>query len=348
MEKDFVRWGLLSTARISNRLIPAIRESDRSILLAISSRNQSAADDFARTFGIPRSYGTYEAMLGDPEIDAVYISVPNGYHAEWAIKSANAGKHVLCEKPLALIVAEVDQMESAAKRNGVVLQEASMYRFHPQTLKVQELIASGTIGEVRVIRGAFSFTLVNIGDVRLDPEIGGGSLWDIGSYPVSYARALLKANPVTVFGSQVANKHGVDLTFAGQMQFSNGALAQFACSFQAAPHTVMEIIGTEGHIFMNLPWRNRPKERGIVQITRRGAATTAATFGDNVDDYFAERLVFGASANDAYLSEVESMVGSILDNVAPVVSVDDSRGNVATLVALLRSARCNHPVDVQI
>src|SRR5262249_33265323 len=147
---------------------------------------------------IPRAYGSYEALLADPEIDAVYISLPNGLHLPWVVKSAEAGKHILCEKPLAVTAKEGDVMAEASERNGVVLQEAVMMRYHPQTRHLQERVAEGAIGEVRLIRGLFTFTLARPGDIRFDAALGGGSIWDLGSYPVSFMRTMLRANPVEV------------------------------------------------------------------------------------------------------------------------------------------------------
>jgi predicted dehydrogenase len=344
MKPGIVRWGLLGTARINERLIPAIAEHSRSELVAVASRTESKAEAYANQRGIRRSYGSYEALLQDSEIDAIYLSLPNGFHEEWSIKCAEAGKHVLCEKPLALTVEEVDRIIAAAKQYNVIVQEASMYRFHPQTHKVQALVADGVIGEVRLLRAVFSFTLVNPGDVRLDPAIGGGSLWDIGVYPVSFFRTIMRANPVEVFGWQVTGEQEVDMTFMGQLRFASGALAQFGCSFQASPHTEVEIVGTDGRLKLNLPWRNRPGETGHIYVTRKGAASSTATFGDNVGDYVTETVTYPGTASDAYLSEVESMVSSIMDGTRPEVSLEDSRGNTATIVALHTSARENRPV----
>jgi len=335
------RWGILGTARINERLIPAIRESERSELVAVASRSQSKANDFAKKWQIPRAHWSYESLLADPDVDVVYISLPNGFHAEWSVKCADAGKHVLCEKPLALNVDEVEQMAEAAKRNKVVIQEAAMYRYHPQTRQVQELIASGAIGEIRMIQSLFTFTLRNPGDVRLDLEIGGGSLWDLGSYPVSFTRLVMKTNPVEVAAWQIASEQGVDLTLMGQMRFDNGALAQFGCSFQSVPHWEMNIVGSRGRINLDIPWmqRTEPAHVRLYQEKAQGAAT----FGDSGVHLMD---TFTSEGRSAYYHEVESMAACILDGAPPVISLDDSRGNVATLVALYASARENRVVKV--
>ncbi|MBC7810834.1 MAG: Gfo/Idh/MocA family oxidoreductase [Burkholderiales bacterium] len=341
MTEKRVRWGLLSTARINERLIPALRETERAELVGVASRSQSKADEYARARNIPRAYGSYEAMLADPDIDAVYISLPNGFHEEWAVKTADAGKHVLCEKPLALTVDEVNSMMQAARRNNVVIQEAAMYRFDPQTAKVQELIDSGAIGQIRTIQSFFGFTLKNAGDVRLDPAIGGGSLWDLGSYQVSFSRLALKANPLEVSAWQTTIEQGVDLTFCGQMRFAVGAVSQFVCSFQSVPHWEMDFIGTTGRINLDIPWKQRG-EPSNVRLYQEGTSGTSA-FGDN-----ATGLVdtFTFEGGKAYHHQVDAMAASILDGATPVVSVDESRGNIATLVALYTSARENRVVKV--
>src|SRR5262245_30772678 len=212
MSPRSIRWGLLSTARINERLIPVLRASVRCELLAVASQGgQEKAARYASEWNIPRAYGSYEALLTDPEVDAVYVSLPNALHAPWVVKTAEAGKHILCEKPLALTATDVDRMAEAARRHGVILQEAVMMRYHPQTLDLQQRIAAGAIGEVRLIRGVFTFTLLRQGDIRLDPALGGGSIWDLGSYPVSFMRTMLRANPVEVHGWQLAGTGGADL-----------------------------------------------------------------------------------------------------------------------------------------
>ncbi|MHB8630282.1 MAG: Gfo/Idh/MocA family protein [Aggregatilineales bacterium] len=342
MAEKRVRWGLLSTARINERLIPAIKESQRSELLGVASRSQSKADKYAKQWGIPRAYGSYEAMLADPAIDAVYISLPNGLHEQWCIWCANAGKHILCEKPLALNVDEVDRMAAAAHQNRIILQEAAMYRYHPQTRKVQELIEQGAIGEVRVIQSMFCFTLKNQDDVRLDPTIGGGSLWDIGSYPVSFSRLVMKAEPVAVAAWQITSDRGVDLTFTGQMRFPSDAVAQFSCSFQAVPHWEMDIFGAKGRINLDIPWTQRPDETSHVRVYRE-TILGAATFGDSIEEL---GEIFTFEGRSAYHHEVDSMAATIQDGASPTVSLDDSRSNVATLVALYTAARESHVVKV--
>ncbi len=327
MSQRPVRWGLLSTARINERLIPVIRGSARSELLAVaSSGGQEKAARYASEWNIPRAYGSYEALLGDPEVDAVYISLPNALHLPWVVKTAEAGKHILCEKPLALTATDVDAMAEAARRNGVVLQEAVMMRYHPQTLQ----------------RGVFTFTLARPGDIRLDSALGGGSIWDVGSYPVNFMRTMLRANPVEVHGWQVSGGGGVDLSFIGQMRFASGTLTQFFSSFQTVPQSNVDLIGSAGTIHLNLPYLNKVGVTSQVRICRAGVNRSLGTFGDTSSQFEEETLTY--ENVNGYQHEVEAVVACILDGAEPVVSLADSRGNVATLEALCASAREDRPV----
>ncbi len=327
MTERILRWGLLSTARINRALIPPLRASTRNQLLAVASRTPERAQAYAREWRIPRAFGSYEALLADPEIDVIYNSLPNGLHAEWTIRAAQAGKHVLCEKPLALTLAEVDAMAAAARAAGVVVAEAFMYRHHPQTLRVLELVRQGAIGALRLVRGSFTFNLTRPGDVRLDPAQGGGSLWDVGCYPVSYARAVIGAEPLEAFGWQVSGPSGVDETFVGQLRFPGEVFAQFDCGFRAPFRTHLEIVGSEATLTVPNPFKPGQRERLSL---RRGDMEEILT----------------APGGELYLGEVEDMADAVLRGRAPRVSLADSRGNVAAILALLRSARAGRLVAV--
>ncbi|MBM3262562.1 MAG: Gfo/Idh/MocA family oxidoreductase [candidate division Zixibacteria bacterium] len=335
MNKKSVRWGLMSTARINERLIPALHASSRSELVAIASRSREKAEGYARDRGIPRVFGGYQEMLDHPGIDAVYISLPNDQHAEWSVRAAEAGKHILCEKPLAISPAEVDRMIEAAQRGGVVMQEAAMYRFHVQTQTVQRLVAEAAIGEIRFIQCSFGFTLSRVLDIRLDPDAGGGALWDIGSYPVSFIRSTLRTEPVEVAAWQTESDRGVDLSLAGQMRFASGTLAQFTCSFQTLTHWHASITGSEGSIHLDQPWLNVVDTTGHLTITRKKTGGKAA-FGDSTD-FLTETITYEHC--NAYADQVAGMEACILDGTPPVISLTDSRANVATIVALYTAAR---------
>jgi predicted dehydrogenase len=321
-----LRWGLLSTARINRAVIPPIRASEQSELKAVASRDIVKAKDYAREWHIPHAYGAYEELLADDNIDVIYNSLPNHLHAEWSIRAAEAGKHVLCEKPLALSLDEVDRVRAAARQNSVIIAEAFMYRHHPQTLKVLELIKQETIGELLLIKGAFTFNLDRPDDVRWVAEWGGGSIWDVGCYPISFARFIANAEPVEVFGWQVTGASGVDAVFSGQLRFASGLLAQFDCGFRAPYRTAMEMVGTTGAIELGSPFK--PAGGEWIAIKR----------GDRVE------LIESPRASHLYQGEIEDMERAVLNNQPPRISLENSRGNVATILALLESARSGQAV----
>jgi xylose dehydrogenase (NAD/NADP) len=320
-----LNWGLLSTARINRSLIPPLQVSKRNHLLAVGSRSQASADAYAKEKKIERAYGSYEALLADPDIDVIYNSLPNHLHAEWTIKAVEEGKHVLCEKPLALSVDDVDAIKAAAHKHGRVVAEAFMYRHHPQTLKVQEIVRSGSIGAVKLIRGSFSFILSHEGDVRLNPDWGGGSIWDVGCYPISYARSALGEEPLEVSGWQVTGDSGIDATFAGQMRFRDDVIAQFDSSFVVPFRAYMEIVGGDG--ILSIPHPFKPGINEKIYLTRDEQSETITIKGQEL-----------------YIGEVEDMADAILLGKNSLVSLDDSRANVAVIKALLESARSGKSV----
>ena len=321
-----LKWGLLSTARINRALIPPLRASKRNELIAVASRDLERAEAYAKSHAIPRFYGSYEDLLADPEIDVIYNPLPNHLHADWSIRAARAGKHVLCEKPLALTPHEVARMAEAAEQSGTRIVEAFMYRHHPQTLAIEKAIQEGKIGEIQLIRGSFSFTLQRPDDFRWIPEYGGGALWDVGCYPVSFAHLLAGSTPKEVFGWQVTASGGVDETFAGQIHFSNGVLAQFDCSFNLPHQTGMEIRGSRGTLIIPAPFKPDPKQKPFI-----------------LTDHHKEKLSF--KSGDLYLGEIEDLADAILCGHSPRISLAESRENIATLDALLHSARENRVVS---
>ena len=320
-----LNWGLLSTARINRSLIPPLQVSNRNHLLAVGSRSQETANAYSKEWKIERAYGSYETLLADPDIDVIYNPLPNHMHAEWTIKAVEAGKHVLCEKPLSLNVHEVDAIQNAAQKQDRVVMEAFMYRHHPQTLKVLEIVKSGALGTLKLIRGGFGFFLTREGDVRLNPEMGGGSIWDVGCYPISYARTIVGESPLEVFGWQITGPTGVDLTFAGQMKFANNILAQVDCSFDIPLYWGMEVLGSEASLKIPSPFKPQVNEK--LYLTRGDETETIVVPGQEL-----------------YIGEVENMADAILFGHAQRISLNDSRVNVATLNALLESARLGRPV----
>ncbi|MBN1138215.1 MAG: Gfo/Idh/MocA family oxidoreductase [Anaerolineae bacterium] len=322
-----LRWGLLSTARINRRLIPAMRQARRTELVAVASRSQAAAGAYAAEWRIPRALGSYQALLDDPGIDAVYISLPNSLHAEWAVRAARAGKHVLCEKPLALSVADCDRIQAAADAAGVVVAEAIMYLYHPLLHEARRLARDGALGEVGFARGSFSFILDRPDNVRWKPELGGGALWDIGIYPVSFCRWIL-GEPDRVFAWQTLADSGVDAAAAGLLHFPGGQTAAFDCSFRQAFRTQVEVAGGEATLTIDRPFLIRPDSRMVLR-----------------DKQDREREI-GDVRPDPYQCEVEAIAAAVLDGAPLPVPLSSSRSNVAALVALYESARLGAPVSL--
>lgn len=323
-----LRWGLISTARINKALFNPLRASERNELVAVASRSQDKARSYAAHWDIPKAYGSYQAMLDDPEIDVVYNSLPNSLHAEWSIKALQAGKHVLCEKPLATSLEDVDAMQTAAQSTGKNLTEAFMYRHHPQTIRVKELVDSGILGDLRVIKGEFTFDIQDEGDVRLDPGLGGGSIWDVGCYPINYMRYILGEEPREVFGWQFAGQSGVDEVFAGQLRFAGDVFGLFDSGFRSPFRSRFEIVGSEATIVIPDPFK--PDLEVEILIWRGEEFET-------VD----------MPKQELYVGEVEDMADAILKGVTPRITLEDSRGNVEVILALLQSAQSGKPVKIR-
>ncbi len=325
-------WGILSTAKINEALLGPIKQSPRSQLAAVASRDLVKAQAYAQEKGIPHAYGSYEALLADPEIEAVYISLPNTLHAEWAVKAAQAGKHVLCEKPITPTLAELDRIEAAAKANNVTVFEAFMYLHHPQTLKVKEMVRSGQLGDLQLINSWFAYYLPpeDSQNIRLSPNLAGGSLWDVGVYPNSLVITMVAAGaPVEVWARQIKGETGVDVSLVGQMKFANGVMAQISSGFRCPFREGAQLVGSQGRIDISEPWK-------------------PGVFGQNSQIIFTnrdgveERLVFPASS--PYLAEVQVMEACVLDGAEPVVPLSLSRAFLRSVLALYESAETGRPV----
>jgi len=314
-------WGLLSTARINNAILKGAAHSTRGQIMGIASRDLDRAKAYALEHQLERAYGSYAAMLADPEIHIIYNGLPNSLHAEWTIKALEAGKHVLCEKPFAVTLAEVDAMHAAAQRAGRVVAEAFMYRHHPQTHKVKELVESGAIGRVRLFRSAFSFNLSGApGNVRWNPDLVGGSIWDVGCYPISLARYLF-GPPTRLHGWQVTSPSGVDETFVATLEFAGGQIAQFDCSFNFPHRVYAEIVGNAGSLYIDLPYQpSLPNHKFVV---RRDGQPEEVIAQDNPDMYWLE---------------MEDMHDAILGG-APLITPAETRGHIETILQLLESAK---------
>ena len=323
MSTTILRWGILGPGRIAGRLAPAIATSARGRLAAVASRDPERASAFAATHGIPRVHGSYEALLADPEIDVVYIAVPNHLHAEWTIRALEAGRHVLCEKPLALSVDEVDAIASASRRTGRIAMEAFMYLHHPQIKRAVELARSGAFGRLELVTGTFSFFLARTEDPRIEPTMGGGSLWDVGCYPVSMARRIAGEEPDWVGACARFDERGVDRTFIGQLHFPGGLLAQFDSGFAAPDRERIEIVGSDATLVLETPFKPAPDGALPALVVWRGRSPEAVE----------------VESVDQYRAEVDDLGSAILDGTPPRVDLAFSRGNIDTLVRLDRAAR---------
>lgn len=327
---DKIRWGLLSTANINRRLIPAIRESTRGELVAVASRRQETAEAYAAQWDIPQSFASYEDMLSSEAIDAVYIGLPNHLHAEWTIRALRAGKHVLCEKPFAITLDDVNKMILTAHETGLVLAEAFMYRHHPQMKRVGELVAAGHLGQVTLVRALFNFNASRPKNVRLVPEYGGGSLWDVGVYPLSFAQYIMGEPPQWVMGDQWEGDTGVDEVFAGQLHYSGGRMAQIASAFRNPLYTMAEVIGTEGRLFLSRPFVFADQAQCEMIFYPLGGEPEHISVPE---EYL-------------YLGEIEDMHAAILDGAPNYLTLAETRDHVRTALALYESARTGQIVTV--
>lgn len=330
-----MRWGIMSTARIARAFVAALGASETEQALAVGSRDAARAAAFARDLGIPRAYGAYEQLLADPDVEAVYIGLPNRLHAEWSIRAAQAGKHVLCEKPLAVSRAEAEAMFTATRETRVVLLEAFMYRFHPRTLQVKELIDSGAIGQVRLIRAAFGFTVTDPANVRLSADLAGGALMDVGCYAVNFARMVAGCSPQYVDASARWAPSGVDETLTGALTYPDGPIAQIACSLASSHYHHAQVIGSEGGIEIDEAF-TPPLDRPARLRIWRGARSAAY-----------EEMEFPPL--NQYRLEAEGFSRLVRDGhgAGPEMPLLETLDNLATIEALLRSAREGRHVEVE-
>jgi len=318
-------WGLLSTARINDYIIAAANKSDRVRIMGVASRDRARAEAYARANQIPRSYGTYEELLGDPDIDALYVSLPNSMHVDWSIRALEAGKHVLCEKPLSRHAGDVEKVFSAAESSGRLLMEAFMYRHHPQTSRVKELVAEGAVGRPQLVRAAFSFNLTRPSDIRLSAELEGGSLMDVGCYCVSGTRNLF-GEPEAVFGEQLTTPDGVDKVFSGTMRMRGEVLASFDSALSLSDRDEFEVIGDEASIFLDDPWHCRSP---IIELRHEGKV---------------EQITI--EATDSYQRQLENFGDAIDGRAAPLLGREDAVGQARAIEALYRSADQHKPVSL--
>ncbi len=321
-----LRWGILGTGHIAGVYARGVAASQSGTLAAVGSRAQATAERFAREFGVPRAHGSYAALLADPAVDAVYVATPHPEHAAWAIRAARAGKHVLCEKPLTLTRAEAEPVVAAARAAGVLLMEAFMYRCHPQTAKVVELVAGGALGRVGVVQATFSFAAdPNPANRWWNRALGGGGILDIGCYPVSFARLVAGAadgqpfaDPVSVTGAgHLHPETRVDAYAAATLKFASGVVAQVACGVGLTQDNSARIYGREGWLHIPVPWKPAD-ETGTSRITlfRRGAAGPEEFVFTAGPLYALEADAFGAALAAGRREAHEMTVADTLGNMA--------------------------------
>jgi D-xylose 1-dehydrogenase (NADP+, D-xylono-1,5-lactone-forming) len=323
---DPVRFGIISTAAINAHVLAGVSGSASVEIVAVASRSQVTADAYAMQHGVPRAHGSYQALLADPQVEAVYIPLPNSLHIEWAVSALEAGKHVICEKPFDRRPFEVERAFDTAERAGRILTEAFMYRHHPQTARFSELAAT-QIGQLRTIRVSLGGTLVGDDNVRLRTDLDGGALMDVGCYCVSAAR-LLGGEPEIAIGRRIVGPSGVDMRFAGLLAFPNDVIATFDCGFDLAPTAVVEAVGSRGTVRAVDPFLLKSS---AIELTIDGAGT--------------QRIEVPAA--DSYRLEFEHLAEAIRGGTAPLLGKTDAIGQARVLEALHRSAESGgQPVDL--
>ena len=311
-----IRWGILGCARIARmQVVPAMQRCANAQLQAVASRDPAKLAEFHALFGQFTAHATYEALLEDPQVDAIYVPLPNSMHCEWAIKAMRHGKHVLCEKPLALSAGEAERMAATASECGVLLMEAFMYRYTDRTKKIRAVLDSGVLGEIRSINSTFRFFLDRENTIKENPKLGGGALYDVGCYPLNLIGLIAQDEPVSV---AVANEstHGVDVNLSAMLRYPSGLIASLHCGFNAFGRMHTEITGTHGLLLAPDTFLN---DAGRLELftTSRGAESIEVI------------------ESDRYASEIEDFSAAILENRAPALSLEESIRNLRVMERLL-------------
>ncbi len=323
-----LRFGILSTANIARKkVIPGIQKADRCEVIAIGSRDAGQARQAADHLGIPKAYGSYEALLADPEIDAVYIPLPNHLHAQWTVAAARAGKHVLCEKPLAMSAPEAERMIDACRAEGVRLMEAFMYRLHPSWIAVRELVVSGRIGRLLAVQSWFSYFNDDPADIRNIRAYGGGALYDIGCYSVNLSRMLFGSEPTRVEASITRDPaSGVDVLTSGLLEFGDG-VATFTCSTRAEDDQRVHVYGTQGRITLGIPFNIPPDRPTQVFLTAGGDPPLAP-----------DTQVLTFETADPYTVQAQRFAEAVLDDGPTPVPPEDALANLRVIERIFQAA----------
>lgn len=325
---DELRWGIMSTADIGRKkVVPAMLRASRTRVVAIASRDVERARDYAAELNIPTVHDSYEALIADPNVDAVYVPLPNHLHAEWTMAAARAKKHVLCEKPLAMNAADAARMVAVAEQEGVLLAEAFMYRLHPSWQKVREVVASGRIGRLSAIQSWFGYYNDDPANIRNIVETGGGALYDVGCYCVNLSRLLFDGEPHRVVGSMVRDPAlGVDVLTSGILEFDTG-VASFTCSTRTETDQRVHIYGTAGRISVAIPFNIPPDRATEIYVTSGGNPPVAPA---------TETLTFEAA--DPYTVQAEHFAAAVLDGTPPPFPGSDAVANMRVIDLLFESA----------
>ncbi|HEY6396423.1 MAG TPA: Gfo/Idh/MocA family oxidoreductase [Solirubrobacteraceae bacterium] len=313
----------MSTARINRLFLAGAREAAGVEVVAVASRDGKKAHEYAREQGIERAHGSYESLLADADVEVVYISLPNSLHLEWSVRALEAGKHVLCEKPLGRRAADVRAAFDVAEREGRLLMEAFMYRHNPQTQRVMELIAAGSIGPLRLVRSAFSFSAQSAVDIRLSTELDGGALMDVGCYCVNATR-LIAGEPRRVQAEQILGGDGVDVSFVAAMRCPADVVAHFDTGITMAERDQLEVVGEEGTLFLDDPWHCREP---VIELRREQGV---------------ERIQL--EAHDSYRLEAENMSAAIRGHAVPLLGRADAVAQATVIEALYQSASSGEAV----
>ncbi len=322
---EAVKWGIISTAKINRLFLDGARDANGVEIAAVASRDKAKADQYAQENEIATAHGSYEELLQDPQIEAVYISLPNSLHVEWSIRALQAGKHVLCEKPLSRRAQEVERAFDAADQAGRLLMEAFMWRHNPQTGKLVELLHQGAIGRIRMIRAAFGFVTNDPANVRLQAGLDGGALMDVGCYCVSAVR-LIAGEPERLSAEQALGGDGVDVAFAATMRHANEVISHFDCGLALDSRDLLEVVGDGGSLRLDDPWHCR--NPGI-DLTRKGTT---------------ERIAIEKA--NSYGLEAENFSAAIRGAATPLLSRQDATGQARAIDALYRAADTGQAVTV--
>jgi xylose dehydrogenase (NAD/NADP) len=340
-----LNWALMSTARINDRIIPAIKQSKYCNLYAVASLGNKNLKAYAKKRKISVFYNSYNDLLKDKNIDVIYIYLPNHLHSKWIIKAVNAKKNVLCEKPITTSINEINKIEKYAKKNNVAVQEATMMRFHPQTLFTQKIVKQKKIGDIRFLSAIFSFHNKNFNDIRYKYKNGGGSLWDVGSYCISYARSVLNMEPTKVFAKKIhtAGIGKVDSSLSGYLVFEKKIEMQFFCSFRSFPFDEVVIVGDKGTIRVKAPYCNNDVQGSVSITTENKKYKKKSLFGDELNK---KKFIKKFNVN-AYFEQIDSFSKTILFKKPQIISLKDSKNNILALTSLLESAKTGKLLSIK-